>query len=106
MPFPVVRAIVFASLVAASVVFSQDDAALYYRRTHGGALPTAGVNSSDHSAETVDAFPAPTTIDLNRSKVLLEGGVDPANLGKGDWIWQLSSCMSALGVSSVQGVID
>ena len=32
--------------------------------------------------------------------------VDPANMGKGDWIWLMSSAQTALGVSSVQGVID
>lgn len=32
--------------------------------------------------------------------------VDPANMGKGDWIWLMSSAQTALGVSTVQGVID
>jgi hypothetical protein len=106
MPFPVARVIVFASIIAATFAFSQDDAALYYRRTHNGMRPTPSVNPSDHSHETSDAFPAPATIALNGSKALLDGGIDPANLGKGDWIWQMSSCIGALGVSSVQGVID
>lgn len=37
---------------------------------------------------------------------LLLSAVNPANLGKGDWIWEMLSCESALGVNSVQGVID
>jgi hypothetical protein len=32
--------------------------------------------------------------------------VDPANMGKGDWIWLIPDAEAALGVSSVQGVID
>ncbi len=37
---------------------------------------------------------------------MLYNGVDPTNLGKGDWIWQIPQCQTALGVSSVQGIID
>jgi Concanavalin A-like lectin/glucanases superfamily len=36
----------------------------------------------------------------------LANGVDPNNLGQGDWIWVVSSCESALGVSTPQAVID
>jgi hypothetical protein len=36
----------------------------------------------------------------------LSAAVDPTNMGKGDWIWMISSAQSALGVSTVQGVID
>jgi hypothetical protein len=106
MPFPFARIVALASLIVAGYAFSQDDTALYYRRTHGGALPPNGIDLSDHSGETADFFPAPKTIVMDRTKALLDGGIDPANLGKGDWIWQMSSCMTALGVSSVQGVID
>lgn len=34
------------------------------------------------------------------------GAIDPKNLGKGDWIWEMSSVETNLGVSTVQGVID
>jgi hypothetical protein len=34
------------------------------------------------------------------------GPLDPANLGKGDWIWQIGSAETNLGVSTVQGLID
>jgi len=36
----------------------------------------------------------------------LDNGVDPFNLGKGDWIWIMSNTKTALGVPDVQGVID
>jgi hypothetical protein len=36
----------------------------------------------------------------------LVNGVDPNNLGHGDWIWVISSCESALGVATPQAVID
>ncbi len=36
----------------------------------------------------------------------LDSDIDPANLGKGDWIWQVPTCISALGLGSVQGLID
>src|ERR1051325_2586764 len=105
MPFPVARVIAVAGLIATLPVFSQDDAALYYRRTHGGQLPPTGGNVPDHAGETFDATVAPKTISVDRAKALA-AGVDPADLGKGDWIWQMPACMTALGVSSVQGVID
>lgn len=41
-----------------------------------------------------------------RALALLTNGVDPANLGQGDWIWEMSSCESALHVSTPQAVID
>ncbi len=37
---------------------------------------------------------------------ILANGVDPANLGQGDWIWEVPSCETALGVSTPQQVID
>lgn len=36
----------------------------------------------------------------------LPNGVDPANLGKGDWIWDIPSCKTALGVSTPAAVLD
>jgi hypothetical protein len=36
----------------------------------------------------------------------LDNGIDPYNLGKGDWIWQMPASQAALGVGSVQAVID
>lgn len=36
----------------------------------------------------------------------LVNGVDPNNLGQGDWIWVVSSCETALGVATPQAVID
>lgn len=36
----------------------------------------------------------------------LDFGVDPYNLEKGDWIWQMPASQTALGVPNVQGVID
>src|ERR1035438_295507 len=37
---------------------------------------------------------------------LLDNGVDPSNLGKGDWIWEMPQTETHLGVSTVQAVID
>src|SRR5262245_45122684 len=37
---------------------------------------------------------------------LLDNGVDPFNLGKGDWIWQVPQAQTAVGASDVQGLID
>ena len=37
---------------------------------------------------------------------LLDNGVDPRHLGKGDWIWQMSAMEANIGVSSVQAVVD
>src|SRR5438876_11928541 len=36
----------------------------------------------------------------------LANGIDPTNLGKGDWIWEMSACQTALGVSTPQAVIN
>lgn len=86
-----------------------DDSSLYYRRTHGGELPPAGVDASDHSRETDAVVPAgPVILDRRRQADLLDRGVDPANLGKGDWIWRLSDCQASLGLANgdVQGVIN
>ena len=94
------------------------DADLYYRRTHGGAWPPAGVNASDHSWETSSPSDTTTvtahaiTVSTNssppspRPRVLLDNNVDPANLGKGDWIWQMPATETRLGVSTVQDVIN
>ncbi|HKI69748.1 MAG TPA: immunoglobulin domain-containing protein, partial [Verrucomicrobiae bacterium] len=86
------------------------DADLYYRRTHDGELPGPGVNPSDHSGETTNTttkVAPPSSQPGNiRPAVILDNGVDPANLGKGDWIWQLPTCTNHLGgyVSSVNDV--
>ncbi|MDB6122573.1 MAG: hypothetical protein JWQ71_1566 [Pedosphaera sp.] len=91
---------------------SAPDADMYYRRTHGGQAPPPGINTSDHSGETVDVVPAPSRLmpaqQLNPQAPTesLANGVDPNNLGKGDWIWQIPTTQTHLGVSSVQGIID
>ncbi len=36
----------------------------------------------------------------------LDNGVDPFNLGKGDWIWEVPQSQTAIGVTNVQGLID
>jgi len=36
----------------------------------------------------------------------LDNGVDPFNLGKGDWIWEVPQTETALGVANIQGVIN
>jgi len=36
----------------------------------------------------------------------LDNGVDPFNLGKGDWIWQVPQTQTAMGVTNIQGMID
>jgi hypothetical protein len=84
-----------------------DDEFLYYRRTHQGAWPPPGVDPSDHSGETTNTVPAPKPAPpVQPPGPLLDNGVDPANLGKGDWIWQMPATQAHLGVANVQGVID
>lgn len=91
------------------------DSYLYYQRTHGGALPGAGVNPSDHSGETTNVTtqvaPRIQPQKTAHRAGLLDNGVDPANLGKGDWIWYLSTCENQLGgyipaVTNLQSLIN
>lgn len=106
---PILSIVLLGVALFAVPVSAQDDAFLYYRRTHDGALPPAGWDTSDHSTETTNTAGAvlpPAKGGNIKLFNLLDGGVDPANLGKGDWIWQLPSCQTALGVADVQGVID
>ncbi len=42
----------------------------------------------------------------SRAAAALANGVDPNNLGQGDWIWEVPSCETALGVSTPQAVVD
>lgn len=91
-------------------LWAADDAGLYWKRTHPGTSSDNFVPAADHAyelAETVPATPenvAPKAAP--RPRQMLYNGVDPTNLGKGDWIWQISACQTALGVGSVQGIID
>ena len=102
--------VLLTALFVSGAARAQSDADLYYRRTHGGQLPPAGVNPADHSQETSEFAPAPAPAPPPKLSVasagLLDHGIDPANLGKGDWIWQIPSCLTALGVANVQGLID
>jgi hypothetical protein len=84
------------------------DADLYYRRTHDGALPPPGTNLSDHSGETTNIVKAGSVLTQKsaRPQTLLFSNIDPANLGKGDWIWQMPQTETHLGVSDVQSVIN
>lgn len=99
-------------LMAAQPVSGPPDDQLYYRRTHEGAWPPAGVNSADHAGETTNTSPAAAAIpaSVHASGVapqgLLDNNVNPASLGKGDWIWQMSTTMTHLGVTTVQQVVD
>ncbi|HEY2084013.1 MAG TPA: hypothetical protein VGI88_14620 [Verrucomicrobiae bacterium] len=36
----------------------------------------------------------------------LVNGVDPNNLGQGDWIWEVPNCETAVGVATPQALID
>src|SRR5438445_2252432 len=36
----------------------------------------------------------------------LDNGVDPSNLGKGDWIWQVPNAEANVGATSVQGLVN
>src|SRR5271165_1114947 len=45
-------------------------------------------------------------LSLRPASALLDNGVDPYHLGKGDWIWQMSAMEANIGVSTVQAVID
>jgi len=37
---------------------------------------------------------------------MLPVGIDPANMGKGDWVWLVESSRQAVGANSVQGLVD
>jgi hypothetical protein len=39
------------------------------------------------------------------AQTTLDNGVDPWNLGKGDWIWQVPQSQSSIGVSTVQDLV-
>jgi hypothetical protein len=94
------------------LIFAQTppDADLYYRRTHDGQWPPTGVNPSDHSGETPNTILASTNLRPVKvgPKMFLDNGIDPANLGKGDWIWEMPATVSHLDLAAgdVQGVID
>jgi hypothetical protein len=100
--------LVFSAGQLAAQSTSPPDTDLYYRRTHHGAAPPPGVNPSDHSGETTNVVKASAVLPPQNVKpqILLYNNIDPANLGKGDWIWQMPTTQSHLGVGSVQGVID
>ena len=89
---------------------ASDDANLYWKRTHPGEVSGAITVPPDHSVEVADTVPAVSDNvapkSPSRPRQMLYNGVDPTNLGKGDWIWQIPQCQTALGVSSVQGIID
>ena len=100
-----------AIFIAAFSSFAQagpDDSELYYRRTHDGQFPPPGVNPADHSGETTNVIAAATNAVMLtvRPRLVLDNGVNPTNLGKGDWIWQMPQTQTRLGVSTVQAVID
>jgi hypothetical protein len=102
---PLALVLLSASLVAAQ---TPPDAELYYRRTHNGAWPPAGLNTSVHSWETAETVPATAENVAPRATrgPLLDNGVVATNLGKGDWIWQMPATETHIGVATVQGVID
>ena len=91
------------------------DANLYYRRTKGvnETYPPLNRNTSDHAGENGKSAAPDSNLVINGKlsgsagslKPLLANGIDPNNLGKGDWIWEMPSCESALGVSTPQAVI-
>src|SRR5438094_3150454 len=48
------------------------------------------------------------TIEALESRTLLAtvGGVDPSNMGKGEWIWQLSAAETNTGTKTVAALVD
>src|SRR6266700_1413387 len=40
------------------------------------------------------------------ARAQLANVIDPTKHGKGDWIWEMSACQTALGVSTPQAVIN
>ena len=108
-------AIIF--LPAISPAQTAPDADLYYRRTLGATVPFSDDNfiiQPDHDWET-NQMTVPENLVLlpetnfhpaSSVQKSLDNGVDSNNLGQGDWIWEMPSCESALGVSTPQAVID
>jgi hypothetical protein len=103
-----VAVLIFSAGQLAAQPAAPPDAGLYYRRTHDGAWPPPGTNPSDHSGETTNIVKAGSVLAQKsaRPQILLFNNVDPANLGKGDWIWQVPATETRLGVTNVQGIID
>lgn len=101
-------AAIFISSFSSFAQAVPDDSDIYYRRTHDGRFPPPGVNSSDHSGETTNVIAAATNAVMLtvHPRIILDNGINPANLGKGDWIWQMPQTQARLGVSTVQAVID
>jgi hypothetical protein len=58
------------------------------------------------SAVVLCCFLGLLIFNVQRAAGSLANGVDPYNLGQGDWIWEMSSCETALGVATPQAVID
>jgi hypothetical protein len=107
----------FGLSVAACMAQTQSpppDGDLYFRRTHPGQVRPADQwdTAFDHTTETTDTTAAPLEPMVqpagvpSASGLVRDHGVDPANLGKGDWIWRMDAAMAAVGVSTVQGLID
>ena len=46
-----------------------------------------------------------STIATRAAQTTLDNGVDPWNLGKGDWIWQIPQSQTSIGVSTVQDLV-
>jgi hypothetical protein len=107
--FPLAAAaLVFFASISIFAQAVPDDTDLYYRRTHQGQWPPPGVNPADHSGETTNVIAAATNAVATtlRPRVVLDNDVNPTNLGKGDWIWQMPQTETRLGVATVQAVID
>src|SRR5579885_3658105 len=43
---------------------------------------------------------------LNPAMAALDNGVEPENLGKGDWIWQVPNAEANVGATDVQGLVN
>src|SRR2546421_7406989 len=67
---------------------------LFWKRLSMPAFSPARVSSA--FIETLES----------RTLLAIVGGVDPYNMGKGDWIWRIDAAMVNTGTTTVQGLVD
>ena len=67
------------------------------------AMSSSSAPSSSSSRAVIEKLEAR---QLLAAPGQLVGGVDPYNMGKGDWIWQISSAMTATGSDTIVELAD
>ncbi len=71
---------------------------------HMSAKKLRRAQSSARGVSTVESLESRTLLANTPGSII--GGVDPYNMGKGDWIWQISAAEANTGTTTVQGLVD